>query len=523
MSKFLNISAAACLLLGAGAAPFAAQAAPGSGPVYTGITGQTSIYCMQSYPKGQYDTDLTVTLVTNDEGTFVSGLLPNTFDEKVFVKADFDGSTLSIAPQKIYNQLDYYGAYQMDIYFSVVETDDNGEAVPVEAPFVLHVQPDGSLTDAHIDNPEEAQVVAALADLSHLGAADPVLYAYNCALTLLPYDGSSQCHLPAGAEPQLYSYTYSTSEGQHTVIDSLYIAGQDVYLRGLTGSLGAWVKGTLSDGQLTIPTGQFLGADFTYLMTLEAVTNFVLDEEGYVDGYDILPALTFTLTDEGSFVLEEGQCSGVVYADSRILGMYQRNLQITPFAGYEAAKPAAPVILGFDDLTQGYDQYYLYAELPLVSDSGERLEIENLEWAIYADDDLYVFSPDEGYLIDHDMTWFPAQEFVDNQSGYDLLCRDGKVRIYVYETLLTELGIQSRYTQQGRTLYSDITYVGVTRDETGKFPIRIQEVTNDDESGISLRHLTLPTAAADGLDLMGRQARQKVGLRIVNGLIKLQK
>ncbi len=102
--------------------------------------------------------------------------------------------------------------------------------------------------------------------------------------------------LPEGVEPIEYTLTATggTSQGNVDIEDTKLVAfdGTDVYLQGLSYYFpDAYVKGTLTaDGQILVPTGQFVGEDEYGTEYLVAVgtdaENKFIDAENVVFNYD---------------------------------------------------------------------------------------------------------------------------------------------------------------------------------------------------------------------------------------------
>lgn len=568
MKKTLLLTAAACLALSASAAPelFAkkqqssiasginsriekvnttrelknisahrAKAAGEVGPVIGEFTGETSTYAMESYVEGYYDADMVVKIQQDGNDILISGLVPGLFNETVIVKGTIEGNTISIPAQQIYYQYDYYGAFTFDMFISKLTTDEEGNVMTNEdgypawnaEPYILKVNEDGTIVDPELEISEDgikASFLGVFVDGTEMGLHEREFLTYNAGIKLTPYEVEA-VELPEGAQPEEYIYSYTRSNNVYNEVDNVYVDGADVYLQGLTFGTGAWVKGTITDGKLVVPSGQSLGSDAGFFMTIDAVTNFVLDDYGYVMEYEQLPALTFTITEDGNFVLDADQCVGLVYAQSRILGAYMTDLTINKFAGFQAAIPATPYFTDFANYVEAYGQYFIGFTVPTRGTNEEMLDINNLEWAIYVDDELYEFSADGGYYVSEPITWFPAVEYFDDRDGFDLKCSNGQVAIYLYDELFSEIGIQSRYHFGDKTYFSNILYIDpVPVDaEQGLYNVREVEVENEPIDPVGIKQIA--TGKVINLfDLQGRRAdKASKGLIIENGKVNFVK
>ena len=509
------------------------------GPIIAEFPGETTLYSMEAYPEGYYDCDMAVKIQFDGSDVYISGLIPGLFSEDVVLKGTVEGNTITIPSQKIYNLYDYFGYYLFDLYISKLVMNENGEIIVtedgypafLEEPYTLTINEDGSIVDPELARTDEGIVASFLGvfvDGVDYGFSDREFFTYNAGMTLVPYTGPEAVTLPEGAQTEEYTYAYTRGGANFNEIAQAYVDGNDVYLQGITFGSGAWVKGTITDGKLVVPSGQFLGDNVSVLYLIEAVTNFVLDDEGYIESFEELDALTFSIAEDGSFILDEGQNVGLVYYQSQILGAYMSDVKISKFEGFKAAIPATPQLMEFADYLSAYGQYYLGIQIPTVGTKGEMLDINNLEWAIYADEEVYEFSADDDYLLSEPMTWFPAAGFLDNGGGYDISCSNGTVVLYLYAGLYSEIGMQSRYHFGDKTYYSNIFYIDpVPVDpEQGLYNVREVEVENEpieDEDPVSIN-----TVAAQKLqnlfDLQGRRAEKAAkGLVINNGKVDFVK
>ncbi len=100
-------------------------------------------------------------------------------------------------------------------------------------------------------------------------AANSQIFSIVCTMDGTPGTGESTDALvtiPESATQEDWAIdgTYQTSEGNESVVKATKVAfdGTDIYIQGLAYYFeDAWIKGTISNGQATFPSGQFVGED----------------------------------------------------------------------------------------------------------------------------------------------------------------------------------------------------------------------------------------------------------------------
>lgn len=478
------------------------------GPIMGAFPGTPSVYSLSGYVEGYFDYDIPAQAQVEDDVVYFSGILPGIFSETVVIKANREGNTITIPAQKVYNQFNLWDMYICDVYVGLLNPETaefmEGEAYPLE------LNADGTI----VTPTDEDYFLGAFVDVSAYGFGDREFITYNVDFMLEPFDCQPEVQLPEGAEPLEYVYKYEVGGAVYADLAAVYVDGNDVYMNGLTGGYYSWVKGTMENGKVTIPSGQFVGVNAAYLYTVEGVTNVDVDVTGYINSWESIPALTFTVTEDG-FVLDEDQSVALQYGSGFELGYLMQNVAVTKYTGDVIAKPQTPEFLEFPGYMAEYDQYPMAIYFPNTGTEGEYIRPENMEWAIWVDGGLYTFSPDEGYFLDEDMDWFPAAAFYDNES-YDILGEGCQFTVYLYDGLFNEIGLQSRNTVDGVTMYSDIRYIDVMT-----FEERVEEVEND----IPVSLNGVQTAKVTNLfDLQGRRADKAAkGLVIRNGQVNFIK
>lgn len=502
-----------------------AQTAAGTTNAYP---ADPSIYALEGFFYTYYDVEwyagIASKALVQDDAVYLDGsIFMGTFDEPVAIRADRDGANVSIPTQKIYDQYDMYGM-GLDLYIGTLVANADGTYGISDQPYTMYIDDEGAIRTAGDDlytfenlDGKERQILGLFADFSAMGESDRELLTYTANFSVKPVNVGERTELPADAEPVEYLYSYNQGGQTQIVRKQVYIDGNDVYLNGMTGNLNLWVKGTITDGKLIVPSHQFLTTEtMSYLLEFNAAESFTYDEFGFMNGCEVADAAIFDVTDNG-FVLTSG-IPTVCYMPNGV-AWYMYDLEITLFTGAAACKPKAPAINYIADWLQYYNQYYLSAYTPTQGVNGEYLAPENLEVAVWADDEIFVFSADDGYNVSEDMDWIPVG-YKDNKNGDDISVSSSSMALWIYDGLYEELGLQCRNIVDGITYYSDINYISITPDEDGTYYRHTVEVENDDPTAIKSVEQTRTSSL---FDLQGRRLTQAKGLVINAGQISFVK
>lgn len=271
--------------------------------------------------------------------------------------------------------------------------------------------------------------------------------------------------------------------------------------------------GQIQGDKVIFESGLYLGYDnmmLTYYQTAATYESTYYDEIDYTY-YELTPAdkLEMQLDPETKTLTAVNANSALVISNLKdeISEIYAYcDPVITPYVEVPG-KPATPSFYDYEDYRDWYGQWFLDFITPLETVNGDYIMPTQLEWAIYVDDEVNVFSPEEGYYLSEDIEWFPA-DFNDEMGGYDIYSELPEHMVYLYDDLFSEIGIQTRACFNGQYFYSDILYFNVDTFET-----RIQEVENDDPI-VSINTLTTERAARS-YDLQGRRLdRNARGLQV---------
>lgn len=520
MNKFTFILISAMVASSASAAPVVAKAnagvksgnpipykaahlklAPPTGDeeiIYDAPEGKTTYYSRTCYGLremfGMVQTVLdeggVVTLVEAEDGTLWMHNSISQFLAPGWVKVDRNENTLTISgPQKVYEEYDWDTDEMLPYFISAVEVerfeDEDGTPMVRYTPtedgvFSFTVNPEtGTIKESG-----DGSMVLGILSWNEEDGYYWVGYGDQYIVNSLPKD--EPVTLPETAIVQkdwameYYTTDFYGEESHHARLVDIAIDGDDYYVKGIYQQIpDVWVKGTVADNEVTFPNGQYLGIDMENL-------KFAYLAAGQVYG-DAEEEDQFAMIDEEglTFAIEK---------DGTLSGM--TNILITPIAGTNTENASfidyyeAPVIRFQDPATftnpadpfdlqieNWYPQVSLGCNMPNTDKNGNVLNVDNLYYSIYVNQELYTFEPEVfDYVFEEPTTEIPYL-FTDY---YNFFIYDTWRAVYVFSTdanpfvfnpgeednTLYNLGAQMVYYPEGKdvnpdnVLRSDIILVG---------------------------------------------------------------
>ncbi|MBR5069149.1 MAG: hypothetical protein IKX25_07075, partial [Bacteroidales bacterium] len=405
----------------------------------------------------KYFSDVPVSVSTSDDGTkvFFSNLFPYKFaDEVAWAQANVseDGKSITFPIDLPIAELTTSSGQTYLVYPVEMLTDEAGYVKSFKE-LVLVKDGDKYYIDDDFEHPTRyIGLVPKGENGEYIGHFDSTQ-----KLAFDPYEGSVDLvELPEGAEPTVCSYYFNlSSEGTYTGKQGLiYTDGNDVYMNMLAAGMEAWVKGTKEGNTVTFKGGQYLGKGDYYFYFQPFFADGTLDEEGYLipqpgDYKMIYDPETDTYT---AYSDKDNYYFVGVYISSGKRYEYAYNYVVEPFTGYKPAVPADARDLEISDIYLPYYGAYLFIySIDPLDANGKILNTDFLSYYVYEDDEIYSFSPDVYMRLTEDMTLIPYG-FAENWDFWGDYC-------YLYETLFTTLGIQTVYTVDGVTNYSNVVSV----------------------------------------------------------------
>lgn len=243
--------------------------------------------------------------------------------------------------------------------------------------------------------------------------------------------------------------------GMKDITRSIKIAidGSDVYVMGLCDLFPtAWVKGTLSDGQVTFPVGQYFGSYSTYPI--------------YLCGY--------TFNEFGDLTMTYDDTTGQFAGGSSYMLINLSKTEAYPleqFAGVyfnrvveKAGTPAAPEIADYQ-FYENHGYGYIILDIPTVDTEGNPMVPSKLSYKLWVDNNgteqPFLFTQSEYEKLPDD-AMFTTELPYDFDDQYNIF-RGGST-IYVYQDLsqYKRVGVQTIYRGGGEEHSSEIVWTDLS-------------------------------------------------------------
>lgn len=336
---------------------------------------------------------------------------------------------------------------------------------------------------------------------------------------LKPYTGNTQTvEVPANAERRDYIYysldTYGTltaNKGTVAIAPSAEGAGKtDYYFDYLMPNIApAWMKGTRQGDEITVPQGQFLGADCGHYLYSAAFRPTSYDErEGQYIGTPC--DINFSVAADGVITFSTPQPSFItaLQNDGKQYDCVYEN-RIVPYTGDVPAQPSEPTELSYEDYsaTSSMGCFAFDFVFHNLSVDNKYLNPDKLGYYIYLDGKRVTFTRDVYTAIHSDeMTLIPFG-YTDT-AGYDFYSAGGWNEVYVYTPDFESLGVQAVYTVDGVTYESNIATITRDGDVHSEIPVGIDTVVADNAEA--------PSSTA-WYDLQGRKVTTGMPIRIKQG------
>lgn len=154
-------------------------------------------------------------------------------------------------------------------------------------------------------------------------------------------------------------------------------AGNEVYIQGFCKYLPeAWVKGTLDNNVVTVPTGQYFGS-YRGLVDLYFI--------GTNDSWEDVCDITFTLSRDRRTLSTKDWL--LTSGGTTIEDVYTAWLDVTLTKPEDkAAMPAAPSIVHFEEWEAVYGYGWVELYVPIVDVEGDTLLVDKLSYKLYVDE-----------------------------------------------------------------------------------------------------------------------------------------
>lgn len=284
---------------------------------------------------------------------------------------------------------------------------------------------------------------------------------------------------------------------------SVGFEGDKVYFKGICSELPDGVcVGTLSDGKVTVPSGQFQG-----IYEPEQCVTYAI---GAFQEYDYWTDW-FTYTYADSFVFEyDAEARTLSAGDYSILfGMTPDNIEDnnytfyydSPYLKYQSADTEiteidAPILMYNETSPSGMMMAFI---IPVVTESGIILDSSCLYYQIMVDGQPMVFSPEVYNDIEAQTTMIP---FGYSTGTYGNFYLEGAVHmLMVYGQDFNSLGVRAVYKNGDKEVFSPVSYLpgysalkgiqaGASVEQTEYFDLQGRRIA-EPSNGLFIRRSTL--------------------------------
>ena len=227
------------------------------------------------------------------------------------------------------------------------------------------------------------------------------------------------------------------------------------------GLADAVIKCSVSNGKVTVPTRQYLGADENYNSHVYVLTGdaFVQTQgESSFFNYELMPSIQMNVAESGNNFAAEYPTSLVVNAGPNSL--YIISDVVAPAFEEMEDKPMTPAdpIFTAEDITKSTNFHKLKFTIPTVDVNGKDLNTNELYYNVYYNDAPYEFTPELLIGLTESITDIP---YAFSDSYYDIIfsASTGRHTVYFYDKEYKIIGVQSIYRGGGEERRSNVVWV----------------------------------------------------------------
>ncbi len=292
----------------------------------------------------------------------------------------------------------------------------------------------------------------------------------NLVLTPGEIEEPEAVELPEELTPEAYvivAQDLSYDDDDNEVYETVSTPGQiafdkengECYIQGLSTWLPeAWVKGTYNDGEIVIPTGQYLGDIETWIGNYPIY--FVGTDDEFAEPCDV----HFSIANDGKLLTtRQWVISG---GDKTLDGAYTLWRSTTFMKPDDkAAVPAAPVVTDFADWDEEDEYGLVEINVPLLDEAGEAMVADKLSYKLFVDEggqiSEFKFTADLYEALDKDMTEIPF--LFDDDWDFDRNGTTVLIAFYLPSQDYTRVGVQSIYRGGNAENKSEISWFTIDR------------------------------------------------------------
>ncbi|MDE5813715.1 MAG: hypothetical protein K2H72_05460, partial [Muribaculaceae bacterium] len=247
--------------------------------------------------------------------------------------------------------------------------------------------------------------------------------------------------------------------------------GEEVYFQGLSEVMPeAWVKATVeyddTEAHVYIDQNQYVGVfDNAYIVTKCA--KFLVDEEWGYEYYELLP-------DDYRFeLIWDYEEEKMVLKDPSVALLFNRSMHEVYYADelYEfellrqedfEGTPQNPYNLTYYDMMEDFGEAVLECYLPALSTDGGVLDVNDLYYVVYANDEPLTFDVGDYGLEEsiEEIPWTFENDDMTIMKPFGT-CRHA---VYVFVEGISTIGVQSVYRYDGKETRSEIVTLDLEAD-----------------------------------------------------------
>lgn len=380
---------------------------------------------------------------------YMYNLIPS-YQGKAWLKGTLENGIISIKSGQMVKESNSYG---LPVYVGCAARNESGDGLVLMQDALFRISEDKSRIE-QIFPAQESLYVIAYDEEGHVGQL----------ITELVFDRIGDAPMPPeSAEVKDYLF-YRDENGYDFNLGAIATSGNDVYLRGVSHHLpNRWIKGVLDNGDILIPTRQYVGLSGNYIVNCYCNKN-----NNPVDNIRLI----FD-ADNNSYSMEEGATLffGTQEYEPEVYVTY---LTLEPFV-FDNVQPKAPTELTYDAETNNFS----FRSSLLSTDDNELLR-ELMYFRIYIDGELLEFKTDKYPFLEENITDIPySKMYWDEENGQ--MWGGGNAymptSIILRESGFNKIGVRQVYKYNGKEVVSELAELNLDGGVTVPSNISIESLS----------------------------------------------
>lgn len=418
--------------------------------IRSGIGYQNQWDSMVEYVAGKFVTDNSTVYIYNPLSFFPTGTyMEGTLVDNETIKVDF--------PQLVYIEEyegEVYNYYVNKLNFIFDEGSD-------ETGWYFVDEEDNSLSYKLVDGSWALQGTDMARSV--LGITDDFGEWMGFADFMTVYEPFNEEPLtpPSNLVTEEWALTYGQGDGRFV---SVGILDDEMYVKGIFDEFPeAWIKGDIEEDKVIFTSKQLLGTDrfiyhYDYFFGGDIEEVYDEDIDYSYQQITINDELVFDYDSENKYLSSNG--AGVVNSNPDYQSYFEwvdyPVLTVNPTD--MSLVPANPEITYWEGMDDYYGMGYMYFNVPIVNKDGYLLNVNNLYYKVWLDDEPYEFSPDLYPSLEEETELIP----VTFNDWFDISVQGIEHFLALYMEGYEKIGVQSVYKDGDQEFVSDICYYGET-------------------------------------------------------------